>query len=264
MSPDTIERLLAWLEGGEPAAARTILNAALSAATPRKMAERYLIQYRSVLASVSHLEPHLARTMASLTFMAAHPVETAKHHLARIGELERVFCTSAAPLRTLAREACRSPRPERAGQRFVDDPRAVVRQLTNRGTHVTIARSIAGVACLHADPREKAEQMLEHFSAALEVAKETCPTAARSIALAACRSPEPVNAARHFADVYNGILQMVGRRNPRLTNHVGAQAFRCDRPFLAARRYLRQRQGNDPGGTTRSRDGARPDLLSSS
>src|SRR5262249_29733829 len=61
LAPSEIEDLLKSLEHREPAIARTILNAALDAAVPRETAERYVTEYRRVVASLSQLEPDLAR-----------------------------------------------------------------------------------------------------------------------------------------------------------------------------------------------------------
>ena len=126
LAPPDIEQLLATLQRREPSVARTILNAALDASVPREMAERYLEEYRRVVESLAHLEPELARTLANATFMARRPTQKARRHLQQFERLVTTFGDTGAPIRTLAREACRAPRPQAAGQWFLTDRRAVI------------------------------------------------------------------------------------------------------------------------------------------
>jgi hypothetical protein len=109
LAPATIEALLDSLTRREPSVARTILNASLDASVPCEAAEGYLEEYRRVVASLSHVEPNLARTMANATFMARRPTKKAKHHLQHFDQLVNEFGKTEAPIRTLAREACRAP-----------------------------------------------------------------------------------------------------------------------------------------------------------
>ena len=101
LAPAAVEALLDSLTRREPSVARTILNAALDASVPREAAERYLEEYRRVVASLSHVEPNLARTMANATFMARRPTQKAKHHLQHFDQLVTEFGKTEAPIRTL-------------------------------------------------------------------------------------------------------------------------------------------------------------------
>jgi hypothetical protein len=231
LSPSDIEELLKSLEHREPAIARTILNAALDAAVPREMAERYLTEYRRVVASLSHLERDLARTMANATFMATRPTQKAKQHVRQFEELTVAFGETDAPIRTLAREACRSERPQDTAQKFVADRRAVIARLTAKGSNATIARTLASIACVRADPLGKADELFDHFQVVLRLAMSVHPHAARSIALSACRSPDPLVAARRYMDNYDRIVTMVrsvGGRDAH-SRKVKSRRYRCVR-----------------------------------
>ncbi len=242
LAPADILAMLDSLTQREPCVARTILNAALDASVPREAAERYLEEYRRVVASLSHLEPNLARTMANATFMTRRPTQKAKHHLQQFGELVTEFSEAELPLRTLAREACRAPRPRAAGRKFIHDRQSVIARLTRRGTGVTVARTIASIACTAADPIAKGDELIVHFEKALTVTKMMHPRAARSIALSSCRSPDPLKAARRYMKNYDQIVHMVNRIDPRHAHHVAVQAFRSDEPLRWARRYLKERK----------------------
>jgi hypothetical protein len=246
LSADDIEALLDSLIRREPGIARTILNAALDASVPRETAERYLEEYRRVVASLSHVEPNLARTMANATFMARRPTQKAKRHLQHFEELVTEFAETEAPIRTLAREAYRSAGPRAAGRQFIRDRRAVIARLTNRGTGVTVARTLASIACLAADPIAKGDELLAHFTAALRLTTAIHPRAARSIALSACRSPDPIEAARRYVENYEQIVQMVNKTDARHAHQVAVQAFRSDEPLQWARRFLAERKGGTP------------------
>jgi len=246
LSAADIKGLLDSLTRREPIVARTILNTALDASVPREAAERYLKEYRRVVASVSHLEPNLARTMANGTFMARRPTQKAKCHLERFSELITEFSNSDAPVRTLAREACRARSPRAAGQKFIEDRKRVIARLTSRGTGVTVARTIASIACLAADPVAQGDELHAHFEQALKTAKVVHPRAARTIALSACRSPDPIEATRRYIDNYERIVRMVSRIDSRRAHDVAVQAFRTDEPLQWARRYLEERQCRDP------------------
>jgi hypothetical protein len=245
LSAADIKELLDSLARREPLVARTILNAALDASVPREAAERYLKEYQRVVASLSHLEPHLARTMANATFMARQPRQEAKRHLERFSDLVTEFSNADAPVRTLAREACRARSPRAAGQKFIKDRKAVIARLTSRGTGVTVARTIASIACLAAAPVARGDELHAHFEEALRTAKVVHPRAARTIALSACRSPDPVEATRRYIDNYERIVRMVSRIDSRRAHDIASQAFRSDEPLQWARRYLEDRQCRD-------------------
>jgi hypothetical protein len=247
LSAADIKALLNSLIEREPIVARTILNAALDASVPREAAERYLGEYRRVVDSLSNVEPHLARTMANATFMARRPTQKAKRHLERFGELVTEFRKTDVPIRTLAREACRASRPQAAGRRFINDRNAIIARLTSRGTAVTVARTIASIACLAADPISKGDELDAHFEQALKTANAVHPRAARTIALSACRSPDPIEATRRYIDNYERIVRMVSRIDSRHAHDVAAQAFRSDSPLQWAKRYLEERQRTVPG-----------------
>jgi hypothetical protein len=238
LAPEAIEHLHDSLKRREPAVARTILNAALDAQVPAEMAERYLEQFRQVVASLSHLEPAVARSMANATFMARRPRETARQHLERFDDLVRGFRPKGAPARTLAREAYRAKRPRVAGERFLAHRRAVIAFLESRGTDASVARTLAGIACLSADPMAKAGQLLAQFDAVLRLALVTHPSVARSIALSACRSSDALGAARRYMANYDLIVQEIGRTDPGRAHMTAAQAFRSDQPLRWARRFL--------------------------
>jgi len=242
-----IKALLDSLVQREPIVARTILNAALDASVPREAAERYLEEYRRVVESLSHVEPNLARTMANATFMARRPTQKARRHLERFGELITEFGKTDTPTRTLAREACRAPGPRAAGRKFIEDRRAVIARLASRGTDVTVAHTIASIACVSADPLAKGDQLYDNFEAALKITKAEHPRAARTIALSACRSPDPVQAAHRYIDNYERIVRMISRIDARHAHQVAAQAFRSDEPLQWARRYLEERQRRSAG-----------------
>lgn len=240
MSPPSVEQLHAWLAEQEPSIARTILNAAISASVPRAMAERYLEQYRTVVASLSHRDAAVARTLANATFMAADPVEKARAFLTRFDELEKAYKGSDMPARTLAREACRASQPNAAGRKFASDRRAILRRLAESGAEVSVARTIANMACVSADPTTRAFELLRNFDAVHETMQRMHPLACRSIALSACRSPDPHAAALRYMENYDRIVEEIGRVAPHRAHHVAAQAFRSDRPLEWAWRRLSQ------------------------
>lgn len=240
MSPEGVEQLLLWLQSREPEAARTILNTAISARVPQEGAERYLRQFRRVTAHFSHLDLEFARTVAHATFMAADPIRTAEQHLRRFNKVKSTFSGRMSAIGTLAREAWRAPRPEAAGQKFMGDHKAVMARLRQAGKNASVSRSLAGMACVYADPLAKVDELAAHYDAALRIAQSACPRAARSIALASCRSPDPKKAARHYVDVYQSVLELANRHDPTHAYRVAGLAFRCDKPLWAARRYLRE------------------------
>lgn len=240
MSPTGVEALHAWLEAQEPSIARTILNAAISASLPQAMAERYLDRYRQVVAFLSDRDPDVARTLANATFMAAEPLAKATLFLQRFDELEKAYRRSDMPARTLAREACRAPQPKVAARRFAEDRRAIIQRLAESGAEMSVARTIANIACVSAEPQARAVEMLRHFDAVSRMMQRIHPHAARSIALSACRSPDPERAAKRYMENYDRIATEVGRVAPRRAHQVAAQAFRSDRPLEWAWRYLSQ------------------------
>src|SRR5262249_29103584 len=163
------------------------------------------------------------------------PTQKAKHHVRRFEALTVAFRETGAPIRTLAREACRSQRPHDAAKKFVADRRAVIARLTAKGSNATIARTLASIACVSGDPLAKADELFEHFQAALRVTQSMHPHAARSIALNACRSSDPVSAVRRYMANYDQIVKMVRRAGGQNALRIAVQAFRSDKPLVWAR-----------------------------
>jgi hypothetical protein len=203
------------------------------------MAKRYLVQFRMVASLYADVDPAFARTVAHATFMASDPIRTAEQHVGRFCEMQKEYRGRVTAIRTLAREAWRAERPQAAAQKFIEDHNTIVTNLRKDGADVTVARTIASIACLHADPIAKGDELAANFEAALEFTRAMCPHAARSIALSACRSPDPRGAARRYVDTYQRIVQLVSRRDPRYAHSVASLVFRCDQSLWAARRYLR-------------------------
>jgi hypothetical protein len=141
--------------------------------------------------------------MANATFMARRPMQKAKDHLQRFEALVTEFADAEAPIRTLAREACRAAGPRAAGRKFIRDRRAVLARLTTRGTDVTVAHTLAGIACLAADPIARGDELFAHFSAALQLTKTIHPRGRRA-ASGAGRMPRD---ARGSPDLLPGCCQ---------------------------------------------------------
>jgi hypothetical protein len=77
LSADDIERLFVELCREDRRIARTILNVALVAVDPAAAARHYLSAYRTIMDRLGDVEPVFARTIANAAFTAASPVAKA-------------------------------------------------------------------------------------------------------------------------------------------------------------------------------------------
>jgi hypothetical protein len=139
-----------------------------------------------------------------------------------------------------------SPRPHssrppvRAAHQFVHDYHAVVRQLTTQGLEPTIARTLAGIASVGAEPLTTAGTLVERFRDIEDVVKRRHPHVARSVALAACRATDPMGTARLYVANDDRIVAVIGKVDPQRARRVANQAFRSDNPIAWARRFHRK------------------------
>lgn len=230
------------LRASDPTIARTILNAALDAADPVTVGRRYLDEFHSVAYELTKIDRGIARTFANATFMAHAPREKAMSHFNRFVDLMMRFRDNVEFVRTVAKAAFRAPDPLKAAEGFIAEYDAVVAELTSSGMESSIARSLAAIASLSADPLPTARKLLQNFEAVLALAKETHPQVARSIALSACRATEPLRAARLYMNNYDTIIRVIGETDRRRASVVAAQAFRSDNPLRWAKRYLAKLQ----------------------
>ena len=138
--------------------------------------------------------------------------------------------------------ACRAPDAVKAAESFIAEYDAVVTELTSTSVESSIARSLAAIASLSAEPLPTARELLQKFETVLALAKETHPQVARSIALSACRATEPLRAARLYMNNYDTILLVIGETDPRRAPAVASQAFLSDNPLRWAKRYLAELQ----------------------
>ena len=152
--------------------------------------QKQTIDFRESVAS-----GRIARTFANATFMAHAPRAKAMAHFERFSDLMMRFRDDVAFVRTVARAAFRAPDLIKAAEGFIADYDAVIAQLTSEGAEPTVARSLAGIASLGAEPVATARKLLDNFEAVLRVVKKTHPGVARSIALSACRASDPLNTA---------------------------------------------------------------------
>ncbi|MFN0135416.1 MAG: hypothetical protein ACKVS9_04775 [Phycisphaerae bacterium] len=242
LAPMAVQELHGWLMEQDRRIARTILNAAISASVPRAMAERYLSSYHAVEAVFARQEPQIASTMANGTFMATDPIAQATRHLAEYERLLKQYEDTDVPRRTLARHACRAERVTIAGKKFVERRRRVIEHLVSLDIEVTVARTLADMAAVSADPLAKGDELYRRFNEALRFARAMCHRAARTIALSACGSPDPIAAAQRFITHYDQIVELIKRHDKRHAHEVATHTFRSDKPFAAARRYLREWQ----------------------
>lgn len=242
LSAKQIEDFFAELKASDASIARTILNAALDAADPFTTGRRYLAEFHAVVKQLQRLDPGIARTFANATFMAHAPRAKAMAHFERFAQLMMRFRDDVSFLRTVARATFRAPDPAKAAESFIADYDAIVAQLTSEGVEPSIARSLAGIANVGAEPLATARKLVENFEAVLSMAKKTHPGVARSIALSACRASDPLTAARRYMKNYDTILKAISRTHPRSAHKVAAQAFRSDRPMRWAKRYLAELQ----------------------
>lgn len=242
LSAKQIEDLFAELKASDASIARTILNAALDAADPLTTGRRYLAEFHAVVKQLQRLDPGIARTFANATFMAHAPRDKAMAHFERFAQLMMRFRRDVSFVRTVARASFRAPDPIKAAEGFIADYDAVVAQLTAEGVEPSVARSLAGIASVGAEPRESARKLLDNFEAVLRFAKKSHPGVARSIALSACRASEPLDAARLYMSNYDRIVKAISRTDARRAHRVAAQAFRTNNPMRWAKRYLAELQ----------------------
>lgn len=247
LSAKQVEDLLEEFRANDPTIARTILNTALDAAEPLTAGRRYLAQFHDVVQQFKSVNPGIARTMANATFMARVPRRKAMDHFKRFVDLMVAFQDDVDFVRTVARSAFRAPDPIKAARSFIADYDAIVVALASKGVECHIARSLAGIAALSADPMPTAYSLLQKFETVLRLVKETHPGVARSIALSACRATEPLSAARLYMNNYDTIVRVISQTDPRRAPAVASQAFRSDNPLRWAKRYLAElQQGGDP------------------
>jgi hypothetical protein len=242
LSAQQIEDFLDELRASEPTVARTILNVALDAAEPLSAGRRYLAEYRRVVEHLKTIDPGTARTLANATFMAHMPRKKATHHFKTFSELVMKFEDDVSFARTVARAAFRAPDPIKAARRFITDYDSVVADLLSQGVESRIARSLAGIAGMGADPIPTGRKLLKNFEGVLELVKRTHPSVARSIALSACRATDPLTAARSYMKNYDTIVRLISRTDPHRAREVATQAFRSDNPLRWAKRYLAELQ----------------------
>jgi hypothetical protein len=244
LSATQIEEFLTELRASDPSIARTILNAALDAADPLCTGRRYLAEFHAVVKQFQRLDPGIARTFANATFMAHAPRAKAMAHFERFAELMMRFRHDVAFVRTVARAAFRAPDPIKAAEGFVCDCEAVVVQLTSEGAEPTVARSLAGIASVGAEPFVTARKLLWNFEAVIQLVKRTHPSVARTVALSACRATDPLTMARFYMQNYDEIVKAVSRTDARRAHRVAAQAFRSNSPMRWAKRYLAELPGS--------------------
>ena len=236
MSADQAKHLYQELQASDPTIARTIFNAALDAAEPVPTARRYVKAFHRVTRELKDLDPSIARTVANATFMAQAPGEKAFEHLRQFAALAARFEGDVEFVRTVARAAFRAPNPVQTAHGFVADYERIVAELTSNGLEREIARSIAGIASVGADPLPTARKLLRNFEDVVALATKTHPWIARSIALSACRAADPMEAARVYMNNYDAIVNVLCQTDPERAHIVAGQAFRSDQPL----RYLKE------------------------
>jgi hypothetical protein len=242
LSAKQIEGFFAELKASDASIARTILNSALDAADPVTTGRRYLAEFHAVVKQLQCVDHGVARTFANATFMAHAPRAKAMAHFERFAQLMMRFRGDVSFVRTVARASFRAPDPIKAAEGFIADYDAIVAQLTSEGVERSIARSLAGIASLGAEPVTTARKLLDKFEGVLRVAKKTHPGVARSIALSACRATDPLDTARLYMKNYDRIVKAVSRTDARRAHKVAAQAFRTNDPMRWAKRYLAELQ----------------------
>jgi hypothetical protein len=237
-----IEALRRELAAADATVARTILNVALDAADPPRAARRYLAAYHRVAKQFEAIDAEIARTVANATFMAAVPRTTALAHARRFAQIAAAFRDDVTFARTVARVAFRSPDPIQTANEFVRTHDTLVRDMTAQGVAAAIARTLAGIASVCADPPAAARRLLAAFQDAERLVSRTHPAVARTIALSACRAADPVATARIYMQNYDAIVRIISRADPQRAREVAAQAFRSDDPLRWAKRYLAEIQ----------------------
>lgn len=242
LSAQQVEHFHDELRTSDPTVARTILNVALDAAEPLSAGRRYLSEYRRVVEHLKVVDPDIARTLANATFMAHTPRKKAADHFKTFSDLLAKFGDDVRFARTVARAAFRARNPIKAARQFISDYDSVVADLLSQGIEPQIARSMAGIASLAAEPVPTGRKLLQNFEGALELVNRTHPSVARSIALSACRATEPLTAAQSYMKNYDTIVRLISRTDPDRARQVATQAFRSDNPLRWAKRYLTELQ----------------------
>ena len=204
LSATEIEALLRELHTADPTIARTVLNAALDAAAPVSAARRYLEQFHDVRDHLRSLDPEIARTFANATFMARSPRLTAMEHFIRFRQVMKKLQGDVPFARTVAKAACRAVDPAAAVERFIANYNHIVDDLVAAGVGPRLARSLASIASVGAEPFATARTLLERFERALTHVRTTHPVVARRIALSACRSVDPLAAADRYQELRRG------------------------------------------------------------
>ena len=242
LSADQIEAFLGELQDADPKIARTILNAALDAADPLPTGRRYLAEFHRVAEQLENLDPRVARTLANATFMARAPTKKSMDHFKQFANLVMKFQDDVDFARTVAREAFRAPNPLKAAQGFIALHDAIVVELSTKGVGTHVAKSLAGIASVCAEPMATAHRLLASFEDVRRLVKKTHPWVARSIALSACRATDPSSTARSYMKNYDTIVRLISRTDPLRARDVACQAFRTDKPMQWAKRYLAELQ----------------------
>lgn len=186
------------------------------------------------------IDPDIARTVANATFMASVPREKASRHFRHFEALVAKFRDDVGFARTVAKAAFRAPDPIKAAERFVAAYDLLVADLTSRGLEPQIARTLAGIASLGAEPIPTAYKLVENFENVVRLVTRTHPWVARSVALSACRAADPLKTARAYMKNYDAIVRMINRIDPHYAREVASQAFRSDHPLQWAKRYLQE------------------------
>ena len=137
-------------------------------------------------------------------------------------------------------------------RQFVRDYQAVVRQLTTQGLEPTIARTLAGIASLGAEPLKMACTLVEKFRQVEEMVKRSHPQVGRSRGVGRMSRHGP---DRHYATCIancDRIVTVIGRIDPHRARRVANQAFRSDEPIKWAKRCHRQPSVDYDEGDTRT------------
>lgn len=240
LSVPDIERLFQDMCQVDAPAGRSLAQAALTAADPVGTGRRYAAAFTRAVDRLKARDPRIARTLAAAVFSSRHPVDNALAYLERFHALVDEFQGDYTFARTVAREAFRASDPVRAAKQFVRDYRAIVKELGSDNLEPTIARSLAGIAALGAEPLQTARKLVDHFMQVEHWVKQSHPTIARSVALSACRASDPLAAARVYVENYDRIVAVIGAREPGRARRIAAQAFRTHDPLTWARRLREQ------------------------
>ena len=238
LSPDQIEGFVEELRASDPRIARTVFNAALDAAEPLGAGRRYLAAYRGVAEQLKTIAPGVARTLANATFMARVPRSKAIDHLRWFADLVMKFQDNVDFVRTLARAACRAPNPLKAAERLMAEHDAIVAEFVSTDVEPHIARTLAAIASIGADPKPTAYKLLQNFRDVVDLVKRTHPLVARTIALSACRAADPLGTAQSYTHNYDTIVRLISRTDPQRAHAVALQTFRTNHPVRWAKRYL--------------------------